>query len=50
MVFMEPGGPAIMCRDDRLNVIFLSVKMGNGEGSGSPADNPRLTALARVFN
>jgi hypothetical protein len=49
-VFMEPGGPATMVMLPLRIVIFFSAKMGHGSGRGSPAETPRFTVRARVFN
>jgi hypothetical protein len=48
-VFMDPGGPAISCIEDRLKVIFFCSKMGHGAGSGSPDDSPLRTDLNKVL-
>src|SRR5437879_3520834 len=48
-VFMLPGGPAIILIDPRRNDILWSSKMGQGVGSGSPAETPRLTVRWSVL-
>src|SRR5437867_8450578 len=49
IVFMDPGGPAIMLIEPRRKCIFFCSKIGHGEGRGSPLLTPRLTVLWSVF-
>jgi hypothetical protein len=47
-VFIDPGGPAIMCMPDRRRAIFWADQKAHGRGRGSPADRPFFTLRARV--